>query len=387
MPTRTFRLFAAFLTATVALLAADLDQKIQRVTQGLRPASVSKGAAIPKMTITERLQFYKVPGVSVAVMQDGKVEWARGFGVTSAEGGKPVDAETLFQAASISKHVAAMVALHVVDEGKLSLDEDVNLKLRSWKVPENEFTKTEKVTLRRLLNHSAGLTVHGFPGYAAGAPVPSLVEILDGKKPANTDPIRVDVVPGTLWRYSGGGYEVMQQLVMDVTGKPFPQLAREIVLGPLGMSRSTYEQPLPSRFEGNAASAHHADGAAIPGKWHTYPEMTAAGLWTTPSDLLRVVRELQIGGHVLKPETQRQMLTKVLGDYGLGLALAETGGQKSFSHGGSNAGFQCMMFGYVEGGRGAVVMTNGDRGGALAGEILRSIAAEYGWPDYQVAEK
>ncbi|SPF50350.1 Beta-lactamase [Candidatus Sulfopaludibacter sp. SbA4] len=387
MPTRTFRLFAAFLTATVALLAADLDQKIQRVTQGLRPASVSKGAAIPKMTITERLQFYKVPGVSVAVMQDGKVEWARGFGVTSAEGGKPVDAETLFQAASISKHVAAMVALHVVDEGKLSLDEDVNLKLRSWKVPENEFTKTEKVTLRRLLNHSAGLTVHGFPGYAAGAPVPSLVEILDGKKPANTDPIRVDVVPGTLWRYSGGGYEVMQQLVMDVTGKPFPQLAREIVLGPLGMSRSTYEQPLPSRYGGNAASAHHADGMTIPGEWHTYPEMTAAGLWTTPSDLLRVVRELQTGSHVLKPETQRQMLTKVLGDYGLGLALAETGGQKSFSHGGSNAGFQCMMFGYLEGGRGAVVMTNGDRGGALAGEILRSIAAEYGWPDYQVAEK
>ena len=387
MPTRTLRLFAAFLTTAVSLFAADLDQKIQRVEQGLRPASVSKGAAIPKMTITERLQFYKVPGVSVAVMQDGKVEWARGFGVTSAEAGKPVDAETLFQAASISKHVGAMVALHLVDDGKLSLDEDVNLKLRSWKVPENEFTRTEKVTLRRLLNHSAGLTVHGFPGYAAGAPVPLLVEILDGKKPANTDPIRADVVPGTLWRYSGGGYEVMQQLVMDVTGKPFPQLARELVLGPLGMSRSTYEQPLPSRFEGNAASAHHADGAAIPGKWHTYPEMTAAGLWTTPSDLLRVVRELQIGGHVLKPETQRQMLTKVLGDYGLGLALAETGGQKSFSHGGSNAGFQCMMFGYVEGGRGAVVMTNGDRGGALAAEILRSIAAEYGWPDYQVAEK
>jgi len=195
------------------------------------------------------------------------------------------------------------------------------------------------------------------------------------------------VVPGTLWRYSGGGYEVMQQLVMDVTGKPFPQLAREIVLGPLGMSRSTYEQPLPSRYGGNAASAHHADGMTIPGEWHTYPEMTAAGLWTTPSDLLRVVRELQTGSHVLKPETQRQMLTKVLGDYGLGLALAETGGQKSFSHGGSNAGFQCMMFGYLEGGRGAVVMTNGDRGGALAGEILRSIAAEYGWPDYQVAEK
>ena len=195
MPNRALRLFTALLTAGVSLLAADLDQRTQRVEQGLRPATVAKGQAIPKMTIAERLGFYKVPGVSVAVMQDGKVEWARGFGTTSAEGGKPVNAETLFQAASISKHVAAMVALHLVDEGKLSLDEDVNLKLRSWKVPENQFTNNEKVTLRRLLNHSAGLTVHGFAGYAAGAPVPTLLEVLDGKKPANSDPIRVDLFP------------------------------------------------------------------------------------------------------------------------------------------------------------------------------------------------
>lgn len=378
------RILAALLAFVVSLCAADLDPKVQRVAQGLRPAKATPGQPVPKWTIAERLQFYKVPGVSVAVIVDGKVEWARGFGITSAEGGKQVDAETLFQAASISKHVAALVALHLVDEGKLSLDEDVNRRLRAWKVPESEFTKTEKVTLRRLLNHSAGLTVHGFPGYAAGASLPSLVEVLDGRKPANTAPVRVDTTPGTLWRYSGGGYEVMQQLVEDVAGKPFPQLAHEIVLGPLGMRHSTFEQPLPKRLEANAASGHTPDGAAIPGKYHTYPEMTAAGLWTTPSDLALVVHELQTGGHVLKPETQRQMLTKVLGDYGLGLGLTETNGQKAFSHGGSNAGFQCMLFAYREDGRGAVVMTNGDRGGALANEILRSIAAEYGWVDYKV---
>jgi len=243
------------------------------------------------------------------------------------------------------------------------------------------------VTLRRLLNHSAGLTVHGFPGYEAGTPIPTLVEILNGVKPANTEPIRVDVTPGTLWRYSGGGYEVMQQLVIDVAGKPFPQLAREFVLDKLGMADSTYEQPLPAAKAGDAATAHDGQGLPIKGKYHTYPEMTAAGLWTTPSDLARVVLELQTGGHVLKPATQREMLTKVLGDYGLGLALGEKDGQKSFSHGGSNVGFQCMMFGYLSGGRGAVVMTNGDRGGALASEILRSIAAEYRWPDYQPQEK
>lgn len=378
------RILAALLGFVVSLCAADLDPKIQRVAQGLMPAKATPGKPVPKWTIAERLQFYKVPGVSVAVIVDGKLEWARGFGRTSAEGGKPVDAETLFQAASISKHVAALVALHFVDEGKLSLDEDVNRKLRAWKVPEHEFTKTEKVTLRRLLNHSAGLTVHGFPGYAAGEPVPSLIEVLDGRKPANTAPIRVDTTPGTLWRYSGGGYEVMQELVEEVAGKPFPQLAREIVLGPLGMKHSTFEQPLPKRLEANAASGHKAEGTTIPGKYHTYPEMTAAGLWTTPSDLALVVHELQTGGHVLKPETQTQMLTKVLGDYGLGLGLTETEGRKAFSHGGSNAGFQCMLFGYREGGRGAVVMTNGDRGGQLANEILRSIGAEYGWVDFKV---
>ncbi len=204
----------------ISLVSADLD-RIQRVENGLRAPVAIKDQPIAKMTIAERLKFYYVPGVSVAVIDGGKLEWARGYGLTSADGGKPVTAETLFQAASISKHVAAMVALHLVDLGKLALDEDVNRRLRSWKVPESDFTNTEKVTLRRLLNHSAGLTVHGFPGYEVGAPVPVLIDVLDGRKPANTAPIRVDATPGTLWRYSGGGYEVMQQLVIDVGGSHF----------------------------------------------------------------------------------------------------------------------------------------------------------------------
>ncbi|MGA2270175.1 MAG: serine hydrolase [Bryobacteraceae bacterium] len=377
---------AVVVVAALPVTAADIDARIQRVEQGLRPGAAISGQPQPKWTIRERLRFYKVPGVSVAVIAKGRVEWARGYGVV-AENGKPVDAQTLFQAASVSKPVASMVALRLVDEGKLSLDEDVNLKLRSWKVPEDEFTKTQKVTLRRLLNHSAGLTVHGFGGYAADEPVPSLLDILDGKKPANSAPIRVDITPGTQGRYSGGGYEVMQQLVMDVTGKPFPQLAQEFVLGPLGMTRSTYQQPLPAHLKANAAAGHGNDGVMLKGRWHTYPEMAAAGLWTTPSDLARFVHELQKGGRVLQPATQREMLTKVLGDYGLGLGLSETAGHKSFSHGGSNAGFKCTLFGYLDSGSGAVVMTNGDGGSALADEILRSISAEYEWADYRTKER
>ena len=218
-----------------------------------------------KFVLDERLKSYAVPGVSIAGLDGGKLDWGRGFGLTERNGDKPVTPETLFQAASLSKPVAAIVALHLVDQGKLKLDEDVNLKLRSWKVPDNGFTVTEKVTLRRLLNHSAGLTVHGFAGYAQGQPVPSLLQVLDGAKPANSAAVRVDMLPGSKWRYSGGGYVLMQQLVMDVTGKPFPQIAQEIVLGPLGMSHSTFEQPLPTALEGNAATGHRSNGAPLPG--------------------------------------------------------------------------------------------------------------------------
>lgn len=370
------------LAAASPARARNTAAAILRVEQGLRPLAIIDGRPQPKWNIVERMTHYKVPGLSIAMISGGKVAWARGYGVVAMDG-KPVDTETIFQAASISKPVTALMALRLVDEGMLSLDEDVNLKLRSWKVPENEFTKTQKVTLRRLLNHGAGLTVRGFDGYAAGEPVPSLLDILDGKKPANSEPIRVEAIPGTKWSYSGGGYVVVQQLVADVTGKPFPELLQENVLGPLGMVHSTFRQPLPASLEANAAAGHDSDGAMIRGRWHTYPELAAAGLWTTPSDLARVVLELQHGGQVLKPATQRAMLTKLLYDYGLGIGLEDKSGRKSFSHSGGNAGYNCNLFGYLEGGEGVVVMTNGDNGWPLIEEIMRSISAEYRWADYK----
>jgi CubicO group peptidase (beta-lactamase class C family) len=376
-----------FAVLTLAAVAQDPAARARRVEEGLRPPIVVKGQPAVKWTIAERLKHHNVPGVSVAVVNGGKIEWARGYGLADVESARPVTPETLFQAASISKPVAAMTVMRLVEQGKLSLDEDVNAKLKSWKVPENEFTKTEKVTLRRLASHSAGLTVHGFPGYAQGTPLPTLVEILDGTAPANTKPVRVDLTPGTKWRYAGGGYEVMQLLAEDVTGRKFPALAKEFVLDPLGMKDSTYEQPLPAARAGQAATGYRPDGKAVQGKWHTYPEQTAAGLWTTPSDLAKVIIAVQQGGgRALKPATVEQMLTKTSGDYGLGFGLGEKAGRKSFAHGGANEGFRCNLFAYRDG-AGAVVMTNGDRGGAVASEILRAIAAEYGWPDYGQEEK
>jgi CubicO group peptidase (beta-lactamase class C family) len=260
------------------------------------------------------MQLYKVPGISVAVVDNFKIAWAKGYGVAEAGSSTPVTAHTLFQAASISKPVAAAGTLSLVEQGKLSLDQNVNQRLKSWQVPDNEFTQKEKVTLRRILSHSAGLTVHGFPGYEVGTPIPTLVQIFNGEPPANNPPIRVDIVPGTKYRYSGGGVAIEQQLVIDVTGKPFPQFMRETVLDKIGMTDSTYEQPLPAARAAMAATATRSDGKSIPGKWHVYPEIAAAGLWTTPTDLAKFGIEIALSkqgkaNHVISQSMARQMLT------------------------------------------------------------------------------
>jgi CubicO group peptidase (beta-lactamase class C family) len=383
----------SFAAAGSSQKPSGVDEKVRRVENGLLPRVAIKGQPRQPMTIAERMAHYKVPGLSIAVINNGAIEWARGYGVAEAGGDRAVTAETLFQAASISKPVAAMGALLLVERGKLALDEDVNTKLKSWKVPENEFTKEKKVTLRGLLSHSAGLTVHGFRGYASDETIPTILEVLDGRKPpANSAPVRVDTVPGTKWRYSGGGISVAQLMVMEATSKPFPQFMKEAVLDRIGMKDSTYEQPLPNARAERAATGHRSKGEIVKGKWHAYPEMAAAGLWTTPSDLARFAIELQKSragrsNRVLSKEMTLEMLKQQMGDYGLGISVGGAGRAARFSHGGSNEGFRCMMFAYAETGQGAVVMTNGDGGSPLVDEIMRSIAAEYGWPDYLVAER
>jgi CubicO group peptidase (beta-lactamase class C family) len=217
--------------------------------------------------------------------------------------------------------------------------------------------------------------------------MPTLVQLLDGKPPANTPAVRVAKAPGSGFSYSGSGYEVMQLLLEDVAARRFEDLARELVLDPLGMKLSAYEQPLGEERARNAASAYRGDGKAIVGRWHTYPEKTAAGLWTTPSELARWVMEIQKPGKALKAETVKTMLTRNPGDYGLGIGLGETAGRAGFSHGGANEGYRCQYFAYRDSGEGAIVMTNGDNGGDLASEILRSIAVEYGWVDYLPKER
>jgi CubicO group peptidase (beta-lactamase class C family) len=375
-----------------AVSSAEVQKRIATVERSLIPVIRIKGRAPNQLA--ERMQRLHVPGVSVAVINHGEIEWAKGYGLADIHTKTPVTPETLFQAGSVSKPVAALAALKLVEEGKLNLDGDVNSQLKSWKVPENKFTKQHAVDLRGILSHTAGFTIHGFPGYVVGKPIPTLIQVLDGERPpANTRPVRVDKVPGKGFRYSGGGVTVMQQLVIDVTGQPFPQVVHDLVLAPLAMTSSTYEQPLPEAWTARASSGHTRQGKTFTGRWHVYPELAAAGLWTTPSDVARYVLEVQQehagkSHKVLSHKLVEEMLTpQGGGPVGLGPFLSGTGTARRFEHGGVNAGFNCKFVGYVDGGQGAIVMTNADSGGALCEEILNAVALTYGWPNYLPPER
>ena len=389
----------ALLTLTPSLVAAEpaadsaLAARIARVESGLLPAARLTGDTAEPWTIARRLLVHRVPGVSVAVIADGQLAWARGYGVARSGDLAAVDAGTLFQAAALSKPVAAAALLTLVDAGQLTLDTDVNSALTAWKIPASPAAAAAPVTLRRLLSHTAGLTGLGSDGYAPGAPRPTLLQILDGTAPARSAPVRSDTTPGTRWRYSGGGFTVAQQLAVDVSGEPFPALLRSRVLAPAGMDASTFEQPLPATFALRAAAGHTAGSSRLPGDAHVYPELAAAGLWTTPTDLARFALALRAAldgsPSFLSRASATAMITPPLADthYGLGLGVLGSGANLQLAHSGSNEGFRCSFVFYPRLGRGAIVMTNSDAGGTLIPEILRALAREYDWPDYRMVEK
>lgn len=389
---------AAFIVLAAALLLTnllsppafsqlDISTRIKKVENNLLPPALVKDG--PRWNIHERMAFYKVPGISVAVINDFKVEWAKGYGVLDTETRAPVTGHSLFQAASISKPVTAAVALKMVQDGALSLDADINSALKSWKLPDNKFTAQVKVTLKHLLSHTGGVTVSGFPGYNPSGPIPTLLQILNGEPPANTAPIRVDILPGKQWRYAGGGYTILQQMLIEVSGKPFPALMKEAILDPLGMVDSAFEQPLPASKLASAAAGHLPRNRFVDGKRHSYPELAAAGLWTTPTDLARFAVELQLAlqgrsNKILSQASVERMLTPVQANYGLGFGIDPRG---YFQHSGGNAGFTCLLFAHKKSGYGAVVMTNSSNGPSLFNEIMRSIAQEYHWDNYLPAEQ
>ena len=394
-----FTLLGLVLISNVSVLAGapreEAGRRRERVENGLRMQYAIEGLSEYERAfgIEERMAYHKVPGLSIAVINDGEIEWAAGYGEVESGSGRMVDTETLFQVASIGKPVAAAAVLRLFERDVLALDRSVNAYLSSWEIPGNEFTHESPVTLEMLLSHTGGVTVHGFPGYARGSSLPSLRQILDGMPPCNTPPIRVDIEPGTQWRYSGGGFVIVQQVLEDALGMPFEHSMRDLLFEPLEMRRTFYYAELPGDLEGNAAYAYLADGSPVAGGYHLYPEYGAgAGLWSTPSDLARfaiAVQNSYMGepGSILSAETARDMLERRGGPMGLGFAIMSESGEVVFTHTGGNLGYRNVLVAYAATGKGAVIMTSSDAGGDICNEILRAVALVYDWPDYRPEKK
>jgi CubicO group peptidase (beta-lactamase class C family) len=368
-----------------------LGDRITRVLADLRPEAVVPARASPAQTLAQRMAYYATPGASIGVVDDGALAWARGFGVRTMGTADAVTANTPFQAGSISKPVFALAVMRLVEEGKLDLDADVNGYLTSWRVPANGGWQP-RITLRQLLSHTAGTTVHGFRGYPASGPWPTPLEVLRGVPPANTPEVVVDLMPGLAFRYSGGGTTIAQQVVVDVLGRPLPGLMRELILDPLGMADSTFEQPLPAPMAARAAVAHPLNGQPLAGGANVYPEMAAAGLWTAAADLSRLAVELmrtlrgERSALPLKLETLQSMLQPQLPDQTIGEHFASLGWYCSgegddfcFGHQGVDEGFLAEMRVLPARGKAAAVIINA-HGWLLPVEIFKAIGREYGWP-------
>jgi CubicO group peptidase (beta-lactamase class C family) len=336
-----------------------------------------------------RMAHYHVPGLSLACIHNGTVGWTQAFGVARV-GGEPVTPETLFQASSIGMPVTAVAVLRLVEQGKLNLDADVSQYLKSWKLPTNRFTEQKKVTLRELLSHTAGATVHGFEDYAAGEKVPTLVQVLNGESPANSAPVTIDFVPGTEFRYASGNYAIIQQILTDVRGEPFPELMQELILQPLHMVHSTFQQPIPEKLRPLVGIPYDKTGSAIAGGPHTSSMMAVAGLWTTPSDLALFALAIQDAltgkpGAIVSPSRAHEMLRPVRGNYALGFVIDGNGPNRYFFHPGANLGYLSFFFAY-EKGDGVVLMSNQQYSKALMLEVVHALAKQYGWTEFPTDE-
>jgi CubicO group peptidase (beta-lactamase class C family) len=362
-------------------------KRIKAVENGLLRTVVFKGEDPERMKISDRMAFYRVPGVSIAVIDKYAVEWAQGYGAERAGTDLPITSDLLFQAASVSQSVTAWSILHFVEQGKIRLDEDVNTSLKSWKIPESSVTSETKTTPRHLMSHCAGLISLRLAGYPFGKAMPTVLDVLRGQKPSDSPGVYVYKKPGTEVQKSELGYAVLHQLLEDTEGKPFHEILAETVLQPLRMEQSTFEIPLPDIMRTKTVAGHTRQGDPVREGWFYYPVAAASGLWSTPSDISRFaidVMRTAIGQSqtVVSPESARMMLTPQLGNQGLGFEVFDAGENLYFSQRGSTEGYECCLVAYPSRGQGAVIMANSDNGAYLIDEILRSISDAYKWPHF-----
>lgn len=366
--------------------SSKVEERIERVLNNLQVEDGVKGN-FGSDTLGNRMKFYNTPAVSIAVVNEGEIEWARGFGKSDLKSNAPTDIETMFQAASISKPVFALAIMKLKERGVIDLDKDVNEYLTSWKVPKNGDWQP-KITLRQLLSHTAGLTINGFLGYTKEEKLPTILQILNGEEPANSAKVRVDILPGTQFKYSGGGTMVAQLVISDLLKKPLPKIIEEELFRPLNFKQSVFSQPLPTDFKYKVATAYPYKNDPVNGSHYIYPELGAAGLWSTPTELATIMIEVQKGikgnSHLFKKEMLEEMLTpqKMASQIGIGFKIESKDKFERFGHEGSNVGFMSKLIGYKNNGKGVVVMLNSLEGRIIFDEIIYAVAMEYKWPDY-----
>lgn len=374
-----------FIFAQSTKYSAEVENRIKKVENGLMSWVQTQDTL--KWSLKERMAFFNVLGVSVAVINDYKIEWAKGYGWADTSENCPVTTQTLFQAASISKSLNGIGVLKLVQEKKLDLNSDINDYLKSWKFPYDSLSNNKKITVANLLSHTAGLNIHGFPGYTKYDSIPSIIDILDGKKPSNTKAVRSQFEPGLKFQYSGGGVLISQLVIMDITNQPYDEYMLQNVLKPLGMTSSFFTQPPSEEKKQLLSTAYHSNGDKVTGKYHIYPEQAAAGLWTNPVDLCKYIIETQLSyqnksNKVLSREMTRLRLTPYLdGSSALGVFIRERGSEKYFQHSGGNVGFGCIYYGTFNNGKGVVIMTNSDNR-AILEEIANSVSRVYQWKDF-----
>lgn len=385
MPRKLFSTIAFW--GLIRLVSA--QTKMVQVENGLLVDTkiVFADSVVPKFSISDRMKFYQVPSVSIAVINNGRIEWARAYGLADVSEQRKADVNTLYQAASLSKSINALCVMKLVEDGKLSLEKDIREYLKTWTFPDNEFSKGKVITLKNLLSHTAGLSTSGFMGYPVGSPLPTLNEILDGKSPANSEAVRPILPPGAQFQYSGGGTTVIRKILEDNVASNYDSLQQKTVFQSLEMSNSSFVQPLSPKWK-NFASAYNRQMVEIKGKYYLYPELAPDGLWTTATDFAKFIISIQQAldnkHSLLRKETAVEMLTPVLdsSNSALGVFIEEIGGKKYFTHSGGNFGFRSVYYGSFSTGTGVVIFTNSENGQPLMNEIINSVATAYNWKGF-----
>jgi len=359
-------------------------ERISRVENGLQEAVLLSNNLDKTFSLLDRMEYYDVPGLSIAAIKDNEIEWAKCYGLKLKNSTDSISLSTKFQAASLSKPLSAIVALKMADNGLIHLDSSANSQLTTWKIPDNDFTFENAISPRNLILHTSGLNVPGYPGYKIDSDIPNLIDLLSGIGNSNTEPTEVIVKPNTEWIYSGAGYSVLQLLMIEKSGLSFPELMQNELFQPLNIKNSTFEQ----ENLHSIAFAHLENGEVVEKGYHIYPEMAAAGLWTTPIDYAMIVCELQKSykgesNLILSQKLAQNALSNHWGGMGLGFILRNNENNVALAYSGGNHGYICDIYSYLLSGSGVVVMTNSNNGAPLIEEFYRSLSKEYKWADWK----